>query len=60
MTKKTFAKLMRAFATEVYMDKNNPLDNKWVNNFYKALRHTHATHYENAYNAIRKVLSNLK
>lgn len=60
MKRKTFSKLMRAFATEVYMSNNNPLDKEWVNGFYKALRHTHATHYENAYNAIRRVLSNIK
>lgn len=60
MKRKTYSKLMRAFVTEVYMSKNNPLDKAWINDFYKALRNTHAGHYENAYNAIRRVLSNLK
>ena len=60
MKRKTYSKLMRAFVTEVYMSENNPLDKAWINDFYKALRNTHAGHYENAYNAIRRVLSNLK
>ena len=60
MKRKTYSKLLRAFVTEVYMSKNNPLDKAWINDFYKALRNTHAGHYENAYNAIRRVLSNLK
>ena len=60
MKRKTYSKLLRAFVTEVYMSKNNPLDKAWINNFYKALRNTHAGHYENTYNAIRKVLSNIK
>lgn len=60
MKRKTYSKLLRAFVTEVYMSKNNPLDKAWVNNFYRAIRNTHAGHYENAYNAIRSALSNLK
>ena len=60
MKRKTYSKLMRAFVTEVYMSKNNPLDKAWINDFYRAIRNTHAGHYENAYNAIRRVLSNLK
>ena len=60
MKKKTYSKLMRAFVTEVYMSKNNTLDKAWINDFYKAIRNTYAGHYENTYNAIRKVLSNLK
>ena len=60
MKRKTYSKLLRAFVTEVYMSNNNPLDKAWVNNFYRAIRNTHAGHYENAYNAIRRVLSNLK
>ena len=60
MKRKTYSKLLRAFVTEVYMSNNNPLDKAWINDFYKALRNTHAGHYENAYNAIRRVLSNLK
>ena len=60
MKRKTYSKLLRAFVTEVYMSKNNPLDKAWINDFYKAIRNTHAGHYENAYNAIRRVLSNLK
>ena len=60
MKRKTYSKLLRAFVTEVYMSENNPLDKAWINDFYKALRNTHAGHYENAYNAIRRVLSNLK
>ena len=60
MKKKTYSKLMRAFVTEVYMSENNHLDKAWINDFYKAIRNTHAGHYENTYNAIRKVLSNLK
>ena len=60
MKRKTYSKLLRAFVTEVYMSENNPLDKAWVNNFYRAIRNTHAGHYENAYNAIRRVLSNLK
>ena len=60
MKRKTYSKLLRAFVTEVYMSKNNPLDKAWINDFYKALRNTHAGHYENTYNAIRRVLSNIK
>ena len=60
MKRKTYSKLLRAFVTELYMSENNPLDKAWINDFYKALRNTHAGHYENAYNAIRRVLSNLK
>ena len=60
MKRKTYSKLMRAFVTEVYMSNNNPLDKAWINDFYNALRNTHAGHYENAYNAICRVLSNLK
>ena len=60
MKRKTYSKLLRAFVTEVYISENNPLDKAWINDFYKALRNTHAGHYENTYNAIRKVLSNLK
>ena len=60
MKRKTYSKLMRAFVTEVYMSENSPLDKAWINDFYRAIRNTHAGHYENAYNAIRRVLSNLK
>ena len=60
MKRKTYSKLMRAFVTEVYMSENNPLDKAWINDFYRAIHNTHAGHYENAYNAIRRVLSNLK
>ena len=60
MKKKTYSKLLRAFVTEVYMSKNNTLDKAWINDFYKALRNNHAGHYENTYNAIRRVLSNIK
>ena len=60
MKRKTYSKLMRAFVTDVYMSENNPLDKAWINDFYRAIRNTHAGHYENAYNAIRRVLSNLK
>ena len=60
MKRKTYTNLLRAFVTEVYMSKNNPLDKAWINDFYKALRNTHAGHYQNAYNAIRSELSNLK
>lgn len=60
MKRKTYSKLLRAFVTEVYMDNNNPLDKEWVNNFYRDIRNTHAGHYENAYNAIHRVLSNIK
>lgn len=60
MTRKTYSKLLRAFVTELYMSENNTLDKAWINDFYKALRNTHAGHYENTYNAISRVLSNLK
>ena len=56
MKRKRFAKLFRAYATALYLSKNNPLDSTWVTGAYHATRQPHANNYSDAYKAIRNIL----
>lgn len=57
MKKKRYVKLFRAYATALYLNKNNPLDSAWVTGAYRATRQARANNYSDCYKAIRNVLN---